>query len=81
MVMDNFLKAIKAQSHLREVYIHDKLLKVQHPKFPIERKHEVYAMQREGAGVTQIAKNLGVERSVIHKLLGRSLWPNPAALT
>jgi hypothetical protein len=79
--MDNFLAAIKAQTSLRRTYIHERLLAVQHPNFPIARKHEIYQMQRKGAGVTEIANNLGVERHEIHKLLGRTSWPHPATLT
>lgn len=79
--MDNFLAAIKAQTTLRQSYIHERLLAVQQPNFPISRKHEIYQMQREGAGVTEIANNLGIERHEIHKLLGRTSWPHPATLT
>lgn len=79
--MDNFFKAIKAQSNLRELYIHDRLLAVQHPRFQIDSKHKIYAMQRSGVGVTEIANNLGVDRHEIHKLLGRTSWPHPATLT
>ena len=79
--MDNFFNAIKAQSNLREKYIHDKLLKVQHPKFPIARKREIYEMQRSGAGVSEISKKMNADRGEIHKLLGRTAWPHPATLT
>tara|TARA_R110000765_G_scaffold383282_1_gene474574 strand:- start:114 stop:383 length:270 start_codon:yes stop_codon:yes gene_type:complete len=79
--MNNFLAAIQAQTNLRETYIHERLLAVQHPNFPISRKHEIYQLQRSGAGVTQIAQKIGVERHEIHKLLGRTSWPHPATLT
>ena len=79
--MDNFFRAIQAQSDLRETYIHERLLKVQHPNFPIKKKREIYNLQRSGLGVTEIANNLGIERSEIHRLLGRTSWPHPATLT
>lgn len=79
--MTKFLEAIKAQASLRETYIHDRLLAVQHPNFPIKKKHEIYQLQRSGNGVTEIAIHMGVERQEIHKLLGRTSWPHPATLT
>ena len=77
---NNFLRAIRVQKKMREDYVDLRLSRVKTDKFSAEEKRKIWNMQAAGVPFRYILEEVGTERLVLQRLIGRTAWPDQSEL-